>query len=257
MKKIAKVYISGAPDEVIGSGRTKDRDSIINTIKHADKFIYISIMDFTPTSIYLESANGKALDIWWGSFYDAILYAIYQKKCNIKILVSKWAASPHTESSYLQGLEKLAQTCKISQNDPNWSGSPGFPGVVSCGTLEIRRWVMPGWDQTTQGSKGVILSNSNPKYPNFSRVNHTKYIVTDKRVNIGTSNWTWGYFFNTAGASFNSTHSSLIETCKFIFKRDWKLYGKPNIIINNNWIIILSIVSSIILLIFIGIILAY
>jgi phospholipase D3/4 len=52
-------------------------------------------------------------------------------------------------------------------------------------------------------------------------VNHTKYIVTDRRVNIGTSNMTWDYFASTAGSSFNADHPALVRTLQSVFDRDW------------------------------------
>ena len=36
----------------------------------------------------------------------------------------------------------------------------------------------------------------------FSRVNHNKYIITDKAALIGTSNWTPDYFLKTGGIGF-------------------------------------------------------
>ena len=45
--------------------------------------------------------------------------------------------------------------------------------------------------------------------------------MTDKRVNIGTSNLSWDYFVATAGASFNSDHKGLRDITKAIFDRDW------------------------------------
>jgi hypothetical protein len=53
------------------------------------------------------------------------------------------------------------------------------------------------------------------------QVNHAKYVVTDRRVNIGTSNMAWGYFYNTAGASFNSNSTTLRAALEQIFLRDW------------------------------------
>jgi phospholipase D3/4 len=71
---------------------------------------------------------------------------------------------------------------------------------------------VPGWEET-KGSDAL--------YPPFSRVNHAKYVVTDKRANIGTSNWTWDYFYQTAGASVNLTHEGIRHGLSQIFDRDW------------------------------------
>ncbi len=81
-----------------------------------------------------------------------------------------------------------------------------------CGSLEIRLFRVPGWDDTEGADR---------QFPGHSRVNHTKYIVTDERINIGTSNMTWGYFTNTAGSSFNADHPGLVAKLQEIFDRDW------------------------------------
>jgi len=45
--------------------------------------------------------------------------------------------------------------------------------------------------------------------------------VTDRRINIGTSNHAWSYFYTTAGSSFNSDHEGLRSTLERVFDRDW------------------------------------
>ena len=66
------------------------------------------------------------------------------------------------------------------------------------------------------------------KWPAYSRVNHAKYIVSDGRLNVGTSNWQWGYFHNTAGLSFNTDGAALVATAQAIFDADWaSAYAVP------------------------------
>jgi phospholipase D3/4 len=77
---------------------------------------------------------------------------------------------------------------------------------------EIKQFIIPGWDST---------SGSVRRYPGHTRVNHTKYVVTDRRINIGTSNMTWDYFASTAGSSFNADHPTLVRTLQSVFDRDW------------------------------------
>ncbi|KAH8032326.1 hypothetical protein HPB51_024103 [Rhipicephalus microplus] len=64
----------------------------------------------------------------------------------------------------------------------------------------------------------------------FGRVNHNKYMVTDNKAYIGTSNWTPGYFINTGGVGLvmdqsgnNDTSSSqpIREQLNSVFERDW------------------------------------
>lgn len=78
--------------------------------------------------------------------------------------------------------------------------------------MQVKLFEVPGWD-TTEGPGA--------EYPPYSRVNHAKYIVTDNRANIGTSNMAWGYFWNTAGTSFNTNHEGLRSQAQQVFDRDW------------------------------------
>lgn len=76
----------------------------------------------------------------------------------------------------------------------------------------------------------VPATDDQSKIP-FGRVNHNKYMVTDKVAYIGTSNWSGDYFTNTAGVGIiieepdsfevigNNTNIRL-ELQK-IFERDW------------------------------------
>ena len=260
-------FITGCPlamcvpsPKSILSPRTFDEDGIIYTMNNAQKSICISVMDFCPSSIYFEGYQ-----VWWSKFTDAILNAVITRKLDVKILVSKWAYSAHIQEKYLQNLLNTSKTCQIAEKDSNWSGSLGpdtnncgtpsscFPGPIKCGTLEIKEIKLPGW-QKTQGT--------NPKYTNHSRVNHTKYLVTDQRANIGTSNWTWGYFYNTAGSSFNTNDKEVVNDLQNIFTRDWNsqyAHNLGNIIENfkintpcsKNLLLILLIILFIIIVIYI------
>jgi phospholipase D3/4 len=61
-----------------------------------------------------------------------------------------------------------------------------------------------------------------------SRGRRHRYAVSDGRVNIGTSNWQWGYFHNTAGASLNTADPSLVAAAQAVFDADWdSAYAVP------------------------------
>lgn len=82
---------------------------------------------------------------------------------------------------------------------------------------DLCQYFVPGWNDTAlraRGSEGAadgrIDAAAAPRWPSFTRVNHAKYIVpaggpphcalitdhivSERRVNVGTSNWAWGYF---------------------------------------------------------------
>ena len=95
------------------------------------------------------------------------------------------------------------------------------------GSLEVREFFVPGWNQTQTESCGGKKCPGK-KWPAYSRVNHAKYIVSDGRLNVGTSNWQWGYFHNTAGLSFNTDGAALVATAQAIFDADWaSAYAVP------------------------------
>ena len=77
----------------------------------------------------------------------------------------------------------------------------------------------------------VPASESQAKIP-YSRVQHSKYMVTDNVAYIGTSNWSADYFVSTGGIGYiiNQTSSdaeSLLSSdtiqrqLEDVFYRDW------------------------------------
>mmetsp|Transcript_49349 Transcript_49349/g.107717 ORF Transcript_49349/g.107717 Transcript_49349/m.107717 type:complete len:173 (+) Transcript_49349:1-519(+) len=150
-------------------------------------------MDFSPTSYY-EDATG----VWWELLSDALVTKI-RAGTNVRVLISRWAHSDKRMFEFLRTMNTTAQFCANAAGD-------------RAGTFAIRLFEVPGWEKTT---------GPDADYPAFSRVNHAKYIVTDNRFNIGTSNMEWSYFFDTAGTSFNSDHAGLRKQVQAIFDRDW------------------------------------
>ncbi|KAL0236716.1 hypothetical protein PCE1_000114 [Barthelona sp. PCE] len=60
--------------------------------------------------------------------------------------------------------------------------------------------------------------------PAFSRVQHTKYLVSDGDSMVHTSNWSADYFIDTAGVSFVSDDAAIRGIMKGVFERDF--YGE-------------------------------
>lgn len=202
-------FITGCPVEFCAPERTYDGDGLAYTIREAKKSVCVSVMDFAPLSLYRGKRNkttgkmeieGKtATAAWWPMLFDALLHAAITNGVQVRLLISKWEHTSPVIEPFLRGLKETAAAGRANYE-------------TACGSLDIRIFYVPGWNLT---------SGSNALYPDFTRVNHTKYIVTDKRLNVGTSNMTWDYFTNTAGTSFNSNHRGLVNKGREIFDRDW------------------------------------
>ncbi|ERE50883.1 phospholipase D3-like protein [Cricetulus griseus] len=66
----------------------------------------------------------------------------------------------------------------------------------------------------------------------YARVNHNKYMVTERAVYIGTSNWSGSYFTETAGTSLLVTqngHDGLRSQLEDVFLRDWNSLYSHNL----------------------------
>jgi len=179
-------------------GRQWDGDSLIQTIFSATSSISLSVMDYIPGTIYKLNFD----QVYWPGLTDALLAKLRQG-VHVRMLLSLWAHSKSPQWKYAHAMIATAASCL--------AGHGHYDGICK-GTLEIRAFEVPGWN-LTEGSEA--------SFPPYSRVNHAKYIVTDQRFNIGTSNMVWSYYHNTAGASFNSNHSGLRSQLQSAFDRDW------------------------------------
>jgi phospholipase D3/4 len=203
------VFLTGCPDEIRGSGRTWDGEGLVHTIHDARKSICVSVMDFGPIALYGRRSAGSPMGdhgvipdntpVWWPALFNALLSATLTRKVYVRLLVSKWAHTSGLIEPLLIALQKAADAGRADS-------------YMSSGQLEIKQFIVPGWNSTAGPRR---------QFPGHTRVNHTKYIVTDRRINIGTSNMTWDYFASTAGISFNTDHPSLVRTLQTVFDRDW------------------------------------
>lgn len=184
-----------APD-----GREWDGSALIHTILSAEKSVCLSVMDYVPATVYRNPVAA------WPALNDALIAKLRQG-AHVRVMVSHWAHSLSEMFGYVSALNATAASC---------NGTPDRPCM---GKFEIRAFEVPGWDQTQGGDA---------QFPPISRVNHDKFIVTDKRFNIGTSNMVWGYYHNTAGTSFNSDHEGLRTQLQAAFDRNWNSpFAKP------------------------------
>ncbi|XP_071397786.1 uncharacterized protein pld7 isoform X1 [Centroberyx affinis] len=187
----AHVYLSSAPPQITARGRADDLTSILSVIADAQKFIHISVMDYLPLSQYTQPLR------FWPAIDTALRAAACTRGVEVKLLVSCWQHSPAAMFVFLQSLLVL--------NRP----------PLKC-DINVKVFVVPSTSEQS-------------KIP-FARVNHAKYMVTDRVVYIGTSNWSENYFTHTAGVGLvvNQTgsavgkgQSTLQSQLEQLFLRDW------------------------------------
>lgn len=191
----ASVYLSSSPPSFCASGRTSDLQAILGVIDEAQSFIYIAVMNYLPT---MEFSHPKK---YWGSIDTALRRVAYERRVAVKLLISCW---PSTQPLMFPFLHSLA-----SLQDPR-----------SRLDVQVRLFVVP--------------SSAAQKEIPFARVNHNKYMVTDRTAYIGTSNWSGDYFVNTAGAALvvqqdqPSEGTTVQEQLQQVFERDWNsAYSSP------------------------------
>ncbi|GBP28445.1 Phospholipase D3 [Eumeta japonica] len=186
-------YITSSPPPLSPRGRTDDDAAIVDIIRGAEEFVYVSVMDYAPVTEFAPKLQ------FWPVIDDAIRAAALEHKVKIRMLISWWKHSRPSEENFLRSLAALADT---------------YPRV----DVQIKRFIVPATPEQD-------------KIP-FARVNHNKYMVTDRAAYIGTSNWSGDYFTDTAGVAFvlqDETHHGLQKNAteelrgqlQEVFERDW------------------------------------
>jgi phospholipase D3/4 len=190
LPSVPEVYLSSSPASFCPPGREVDSDAIVKAIDAAEEFVEVSVMDYIPTTLYSRPTR------FWPDIDDALRRAAIERGVRVRLLTSQWA---HTRPAIARFLRSLA--------DLSGSARPAVD-------IQVRIFTVPAFTPE-QG-----------KIP-FGRVNHNKYMVTDKQGYIGTSNWSGDYFLTTGGVGFVFT-GLVREQLAEIFARDWaSAYSTP------------------------------
>lgn len=181
-----KVFLSNSPPQMNPSGRTNDIDAILHAIDTAESFIGIEVMDYSPSFLY---GSNK----YWPVIDDALRKAVFERPLQVNFLSSEWK---YTRRNMRLSLRSLDQLSKIKNG----------------GDLSVKLVSIPA---TKEQAK-----------VDHSRVNHSKFIVTDKLIYIGTSNWSADYFVNTGGVGLtimfeDGQGDQLRALLMSVQKRDW------------------------------------
>ncbi|XP_062178691.1 uncharacterized protein LOC133883392 isoform X1 [Phragmites australis] len=196
-------YLSFAPPEVSFDKFQADEQGWVDTIKSVKigGIVRVSTMDWLGQSQYATQT------VFWPSLSSAISEVVFSKNATVRLLVAYWAYFIPSTEKYLKSLLYSNILCASSKY--NHCG----------GKVEIKYFMVPGYNETGPAlSQGTATGN---RYPDFTRVNHGKYAVSDVRANIGTSNLIWDYFYTTAGVSFGTYNPSIVIQLQDIFDADW------------------------------------
>uniref|UniRef100_A0A8C2AKJ2 5'-3' exonuclease PLD3 n=2 Tax=Cyprinus carpio TaxID=7962 RepID=A0A8C2AKJ2_CYPCA len=182
------VYLSSSPPSLCAEGRTPDLQSILSVIADAQQFVYIAVMDYLPT---IEFSSHKR---YWADIDTQLRSVAYERNVRVRLLISCWENTNPIMFPFLHSLASLQDKSKLD--------------------IQVRIFTVPATPQQ--------------KHIPYARVNHNKYMVTDRVAYIGTSNWSGDYFVNTAGSALvvnqtwaRSTTSTVQEQLQAVFERDW------------------------------------
>jgi len=207
----ATAFTTASPPALCPPGRTYDLDALRHTIDQARETVSLSVMHFAPMSEAPPPyPPGQSEDppgdtsrlLWWPPLFNALLRAA-ARGVHVRLLASRW---PHLPPAMIPHLRALANIAAAGAR-------------LDAGRLEVRLFAIPGWDST---------SGPGRRYPGHSRVNHPKFLVTEQRLNLGTSNMAWGDFHWNGGISLNTGHPGVVRQAQRIFDRDWHShYASP------------------------------
>nr|XP_046268340.1 5'-3' exonuclease PLD4 [Scatophagus argus] len=186
----SRLYLAASPPSFCPPSRTQDLEAILSIISEAQHFVHIAVMEYFPTTRFEKPQR------YWPVIDDAIRTAAFERKVKIRMLIS---CGKDSDPAMLPFLKSLA-----SMDSPH-------RGI----SVQIKLYIVPVGNQSD--------------IP-YSRVNHNKYMVTDKVAYIGTSNWSGDYFQTTAGVGLViSQHApdplwktkTLQSQLRAVFDRDW------------------------------------
>ncbi|XP_023561482.1 phospholipase D4 isoform X3 [Octodon degus] len=183
-------YFSASPPALCPHGRTQDLDSVLAVMEDAREFLYVAVMEYFPTTRFRRPAR------YWPVLDNALRAAAFGQGVRVRLLVSCWLHTDPTMFPYLRSLQAFSNPSA---------------GV----SVDVKVFIVP------------IGNHSNIP---FSRVSHSKYVVTEKTAYIGTSNWSEDYFSSTSGVGLVLHQRApqgrlgpppVQEQLRQLFERDW------------------------------------
>ncbi|KAN0024991.1 hypothetical protein ACTFIV_009400 [Dictyostelium citrinum] len=181
--QVYEMFLAVSPPQFQSTDRTGDIDALMNAINNAEQSICITVMDYTPTTLYNDP------NTYWPLIDNALRAAAFNRNVQVRMLISHWNYTSPTIPQWLHSLNQVDN-------------------------IQVRWFVVPDF-------------STNPQIP-YTRVNHAKFMVTEKQSYVGTSNWSQDYFTVTGGLSYNVFNNDFTNQLQSIFNRDWNSpYTQP------------------------------
>ncbi|XP_041927158.1 5'-3' exonuclease PLD4 [Alosa sapidissima] len=186
----SSVYIAASPPSFCPESRSRDLDAILSAINEAEHFVYVAVMDYYPTTQFTWPPR------YWPTIDNVLREAAFGRHVAVRLLASCGRDTNPAMLPFLRSLEAMRY----------------LRHHIS---VEVKAFIVPVGNQST--------------IP-YTRVNHNKYMVTDKVAYIGTSNWSEEYFSTTAGVGLvisseahnqSSSARSFQQQLRAVFLRDW------------------------------------
>uniref|UniRef100_A0A2K5TMC5 Phospholipase D family member 4 n=1 Tax=Macaca fascicularis TaxID=9541 RepID=A0A2K5TMC5_MACFA len=137
-------YFSASPPALCPQGRTPDLEALLAVMGSAQEFIYASVMEYFPTTRFSHPRR------YWPVLDNALRAAAFSKGVRVRLLVSCGLNTDPTMFPYLRSLQALSNPA----------------ANVS---VDVKVFIVP------------VGNHSNIP---FSRVNHSKFMVTEKAAYI-------------------------------------------------------------------------
>ena len=160
LPSLPEVFLSSSPAPFCPSGREVDITAIIKAIDSAEKFVEIAVMDYIPATLYTHPMQ------FWPDIDDALRRAAINRGVRVRLLTSHWA---HTRPAIARFLRSLADLSGSSPKVDIEVEKSDSKLALILPSEQVKVFTVPSFTPAQE------------KIP-FARVNHNKYMVTDKQV---------------------------------------------------------------------------
>uniref|UniRef100_H3CPT7 PLD phosphodiesterase domain-containing protein n=1 Tax=Tetraodon nigroviridis TaxID=99883 RepID=H3CPT7_TETNG len=193
----AQAYVSTSPDAFIPKHRSNDLEAISRVIQDAQRFIYISIIDYLPL---LSRSARRSVPRYWSRIDSLIREALILRKVQVRLLVSCWEKTEALSFNFLWSLRSLCMEQANCSLEAKFFNS------------RVLR------DGTSQG------------------INYNRFMVTDRSIYLGNLDWLGNEFIFNAGVGLvisqpegvEERNATVVEQLRAAFERDWfSNYTRP------------------------------